>query len=120
MQVAEHMATAAAGLARLLLVLAVVTTALNVHPAHAHPPGDPAAHGHIDSACALSESEPASGGQSLPRSGQADCTHQFFPMVRLSALALSAFASEAVAGGYATLTRQLFDTFDPPPPRLPA
>ena len=106
---------------RAVMILAALSMSLGLHPAHAHPPADLAGSGPLEASCAVSDQDgAAAAGHShhTPKSsGKADCAHHFHPVLRASALVLSSFTSDPVPAQHSSQLRQIYASFDPPPPR---
>ncbi len=122
MNVRKWISRGAARALRAVMIVAALSMSLGLHPSHAHPPAGLAGSGLLDVSCAVSDHDGAPGaGHShhAPKSsGKADCAHHFHPVLRSSALVLSSFTSDPVPAQHSSRLRQIYASFDPPPPRL--
>jgi hypothetical protein len=107
----------AASLARILVVLAVLTMSLDLHPAHGRVFPDAGAGDHMGDSCAAED--PKSGADTSLPDAQGDCAHGSFSLVQGAHMTRLSCPSGQVEADNTDLFPQPFHNFDPPPPRLP-
>lgn len=108
----------AAVVARMVVVLAALVVALNIHPIHAHAILDAPGDNHLGDDCG-SHSAGSGGAAHLPVT-QEDCGNYFDPLFRMTSLSLFSFFKGAGPERDGDASPQIFHGFDPPPPRLPS
>lgn len=119
MSTSKSKATQWKAIARMLALVAAVTLALDLHPAHAGTAGHADGHGHFGSFCDPSDlGDTPTADRDSPAGSSGDCTHYYDPMLRPPAEQFPAYVDIVVTPSYAEPHRQIFAGFDPPPPRL--